>query len=80
MANTNWTTIFQGNANLSDHDANAVSGANSGGNLVVGGLAAINAANPATSTAAAANLAPVTQTNAAADFDAILDPDLIDIG
>jgi len=78
MPNTNLTTFAQSNFNFSDHDANAISAANSGNN-VVAGLVAVNAANPATSTAAAVNLSPVTQSNAALDTDAIFDPDVIDI-
>ena len=78
MGNTNFTTFHQGNFNISDHDANAVSAANSGGNVVAGLLAA-NLGNPATSTAAGVNVAPITQSNTALDLDSIVDPDLIDL-
>lgn len=80
MPNTNFSNYLQSNLNLSDHDANAVSAANSGGNAVVGGLLAVNAGNPAISTAVGVNLAPITQSNAVLDLDTIVDPDGLDIG
>lgn len=73
--NTNFSQIIQGNFNQSSHDANAASAANSGGNGVVGGLIAINALNPATATAAAVNLSPVSQANVASNIDSIFDAD-----
>lgn len=75
----NWTNIAQGNFNISDHDANSGAGANSGDNLVVGGLAAINALNPASATSAGVNFAPVDQSNTAADLDVLNDMDVVDI-
>lgn len=71
--NTNWTNMFQSNFNYSDHDAESVSFANSGGNAVLGGLLAANALNPATATSAAINLSPITQANVGTDVDAIAD-------
>ncbi len=77
----NWlfSTIQQGNYNISDHDAVSAAQANSGGN-VVAGLVAINAANPATATSAAVNLSPIEQSNVALSFDTLFDNDFIDIG
>ena len=80
MPNTNFSAFLQGIANISDHDASANSGANSGDNAVVGGLVAINAGNPAISTAVAVNLSPITQSNVGVDLDTLVDPDMIDIG
>ena len=80
MPNTNFSTFLQGIANISDHDATAISGANSGSNTVLGGLVAINAGNPAISTAVAVNLSPITQSNVGVDLDTLVDPDLLDIG
>lgn len=71
--NFNWTSFYQKNVNYSDNDAVAASLADSGGNLVVGGLVGANILNPATSTAAAVNLSPIAQSNLATDFDSILD-------
>ena len=79
MPNTLLSFLDQDNLNEGLNVANATSAANSGNNAVVGGLLAINAANPATSTAAALNIAPVTQTNLGFDLDSILDSDGIDI-
>ena len=79
MSNTLFNFLDQTNLNAGLNLAHATSGANSGNNAVFGGLVAINAANPATSTAAAINDAPVTQTNLGFDLDSILDPDGIDI-
>ena len=53
----NFTTIWQGNFNHGDNDANATSVANTGYNDVHG-LLAVNLGGPATSTATAVNLAP----------------------
>ena len=80
MPNMNYSTFLQGIANFSDYDASASSGANSGNNTVVGGLLAINAGNPAISTAVALNLSPITQNNVGVDLDTIVDPDILDIG
>lgn len=77
MSNTLLSFLDQDNVNVGANFATAFSGANSGGNLVAG-LIAINAGNPATSTAAALNVAPVTQANIAIDPDIIVDPDLLD--
>lgn len=78
--NTNWSSIFQGNFNISDNDAVSGAQANSGGNLVAGGLLALNAANPATATSAAVNLSPITQSNLALNLATLFDNDGIDIG
>lgn len=75
----NWTSIIQGNFNISDHDANSAAVANSGGNGVAG-LVALNAANPANATSAAVNLAPVEQSNTALDLDFLNDMDGFDFG
>ena len=80
MPNTHFSTFLQGIANVSDHDAGAISGADSGNNAVVGGLLAINAGNPAISTAVAVNLSPITQSNVGIDLDTVVDPDILDIG
>jgi hypothetical protein len=77
MPNTLLSLVDQDNINLGANVAHAASGANSGGNLVAG-LIAINAGNPATSTAAALNVAPVTQTNIAIDPDIVVDADFLD--
>ena len=74
----NFTTLWQTNFNLSDHDAKATSVANTGYNDVQG-LLAVNLGGPATSTATAVNFAPVSQTNTAVDVDSLVDPDLIDL-
>jgi hypothetical protein len=74
----NFTTIWQGNSNHGDNDANATSIANTGYNDVQG-LLAVNLGGPATSTATAFNFAPVSQTNTAVDVDSLFDPDLIDL-
>ena len=68
----------QSNVNLSDHDAGALSGANSGANSIIGGLLAINAANPSISTAIGLNFSPVLQSDAADSYLDMVDPDLID--
>lgn len=73
MNNLNWTSFYQKNFNYSDNDAVAASLADSGGNLVLGGLVGANILNPATSTAAGVNISPVTQSNLATDLDSILD-------
>lgn len=75
----NWTNILQGNFNISDNDANSAAGANSGNNLVVGGLLSANALNPATATSAGVNLSPISQSNTAVDLDFLNDSDVIDI-
>ena len=80
MPNTTFSNFLQGIANFSDHDAGAISGADSGNNAVVGGLLAINAGNPAISTAVAVNLSPITQSNVGVDLGTIIDPDILDIG
>ncbi|HSP23618.1 MAG TPA: hypothetical protein VLQ65_00440 [Saliniramus sp.] len=72
MNNLNWSSFFQQNANISDHDSTAASFADSGGNAVLGGLLAANVLNPATATAAGVNISPVTQANTAFDADSIL--------
>lgn len=79
MPNTLLNYLDQDNVNGGVNVAHAASVANSGNNAVVGGLLALNAGNPATSTAAAVNAAPVTQTNLAFDLDSIFDSDGIDI-
>ena len=73
----NFTTLKQTNFNLSDHDAEATSVANSGYNDVHG-LLAVNAGNPAVSTPTAVNIAPIHQSNTA-ELAGIVDPDLIDL-
>ena len=78
MPNTLVSFLDQDNVNLGSNSAEAISAANSGGN-VLAGLVAINAGNPATATAAALNVAPVTQTNIAVDPDIIVDSDLLDL-
>ena len=78
MPNTLVSFLDQDNVNLGSNSAEAISAANSGGN-VLAGLVAINAGNPATATAAALNVAPVTQTNIAIDPDIIVDSDLLDL-
>ncbi len=80
MPNSLNSLFGQENLNQSLNIAHADSDADSGHNVVFGGLLAINAANPATSTAAAINAAPVTQSNVGFDLDSILDPDGVDIG
>jgi hypothetical protein len=76
----NWlqTSIQQGNFNISDHDASSVALANSGQNAVLGGLLAVNAANPATATSAAVNVAPISQSNVAVEVATLFDNDFID--
>ena len=79
MPNTLISFLGQGNFNGGINVADADSIANSGNNHVLGGLLAVNAGNPAVSTAAALNIAPVTQTNIAIDPDFIIDSDVFDI-
>ncbi len=78
MPNTLASLLNQQNVNLGGNIADAESDANTGEN-VVAGLLAINAGNPATSTAAALNIAPVTQTNIGVDPDIVVDADLLDL-
>lgn len=76
--NTNWSSINQGNFNISNHDAISLAAADSGQNAVVGGLLAVNALNPATATSLAANVSPITQSNVAASVASLFDNDVID--
>ena len=66
--------------NISDHDANAFSLANSGGNSVIGGLLAINAGNPTMSYALGINSAPVTQQNTGHDLNGEFKNDFYELG
>jgi hypothetical protein len=76
MDNVISSLLKQGNWNVSDNDAEAGAGADSGGNDVIGGLLGINAGNLATATAAAVNVSPITQINLGLDLGAIIDGDL----
>lgn len=75
--NSIFSLMEQGNWNVSDNDAIAGSTANSGGNDVIGGLIGINAANLATSTAAAVNVSPITQINLGLSLDSLIDSDIM---
>lgn len=74
--NMNFSSLEQLNANYSTHSAPAAALSDSGGGLVYGGLLAASLLNPATSTAAGVNLAPVTQTNLGSNLDSIIDNDI----
>lgn len=77
MSNAITSLLDMGNWNVSDNDAIAGADADTGGNDVIGGLIGINAGNLATATAAAVNVAPITQVNLGLDLDALLDADLL---
>lgn len=75
----NWTSIMQGNYNISDHDATSTAVANSGGNGLAG-LVALNVGNTAAANSAALNFSPVSQSNSAIDLDFLNDMDGFDFG
>ena len=59
MANKSFGSFAMGNLNISDHDANSLSLANSGSNSVLRGLLALSVGNPAISQALSIDLAPL---------------------
>jgi hypothetical protein len=78
--NTIQNLLPQANFALSDNDAGASAGANSGGNVAMG-LLAMNIGNPAIATASAINIAPITQVNLGFNFGTLFDNDVaVDVG
>jgi hypothetical protein len=75
MANKSFGSFATGNLNISDHDANSLSLANSGSNSVLGGLLALSVGNPAISQALSIDLASISQENVALDLDSDLGTD-----
>jgi hypothetical protein len=75
MANKSFGSFATGNLNISDHDANSLSLANSGSNSVLGGLLALSVGNPAISQAVSIDLASISQENMRLDFDSDLGTD-----
>ena len=75
MANKSFGSFATGNLNISDHDANSLSLANSGSNSVLGGLLALSVGNPAISQALSIDLASISQENLRLDFDSDLGTD-----
>jgi hypothetical protein len=75
MANKSFGSFATSNLNISDHDANSLSLANSGSNSVLGGLLALSVANPAISQALSIDLASISQENMRLDFDSDLGTD-----
>ena len=67
-----------GNLNISEHDANSLSVANSGFNSVHGGLLALSVGNPAISQAVSIDVAPINQANLAPEFNSDLVTDFHD--